>query len=104
LQPFATEGEGEYSNTLFLVHLCKLWRINRNVKKYVFDASVVEDMAPGSLPKKYEQQLIQWQLQLPAVLRFRLDIKPGDPDIINNTRGGKSYDKSVMKYIYLIYN
>ncbi|KAF9115711.1 Transcriptional activator of fatty acid utilization [Mortierella sp. AM989] len=88
LLPTATEGEEEYSNTLFLVHMCQLWRIYRNVKRYIFNAAEVQDMVPGSLPKSYEQQLIQWQLQLPAALRFSFDLKPGDPGAMHNARGG----------------
>ncbi|KAI8605605.1 fungal-specific transcription factor domain-containing protein [Dissophora ornata] len=84
----ATEGEVEYSNTLFLVHICKLWRIFRDVKQYIFNATEVQDMVPGSLPKKYEQQLVQWQLQLPAALRFSFDLKVGDPGAMYNARGG----------------
>ncbi|KAF9431523.1 Transcriptional activator of fatty acid utilization [Entomortierella beljakovae] len=86
--PTATEGEEEYSNTLFLVQMCKLWHIFRDVKQYVFNAVEVQDMVPGSLPKKYEQQLIQWQLQLPAALRFSFDIKLNDPGAMHNARGG----------------
>ncbi|KAF9172536.1 Transcriptional activator of fatty acid utilization [Mortierella sp. AD010] len=88
LSPTATEGEEEYSTTLFLVQMCQLWRIYRNVKRYVFNATEVQAMVPGSLPKSYEQQLIQWQLQLPAALRFSFDIKPGDPKAMYNARGG----------------
>ncbi|KAI7832418.1 fungal-specific transcription factor domain-containing protein [Gamsiella multidivaricata] len=86
--PTASEGEIEYSNTLFLAHICKLWRIFRNVKQYIFNAVEVQDMVPGSLPRSYEQQLIQWQLQLPAALRFSFDIKVGDPRAMYNARGG----------------
>ncbi|KAF9358089.1 hypothetical protein BGX26_002510 [Mortierella sp. AD094] len=68
--------------------MCQLWRIYRNVKRYVFNAVEVQDMIPGSLPKRYEQQLIQWQLQLPAALRFSFDLKPGDPKAMYNARGG----------------
>ncbi|KAG0047304.1 hypothetical protein BGZ83_007634 [Gryganskiella cystojenkinii] len=88
LVPTSTEGEDEYSNTLFLVHMCKLWRIFRNVKRYVFNVTEVQDMVPGSLPKNYEQQLIQWQLQLPAALRFSFDMKVDDPEAMYNARGG----------------
>ncbi|KAF9137948.1 Transcriptional activator of fatty acid utilization [Mortierella sp. GBA39] len=78
VDPNATEGELEYSNTLYLLHLCKLWRIYRNVKQFVFNAEDIQEMAsgPGSLPKNYEQQLIQWQLQLPAALRFSFELDP----------------------------
>ncbi|KAG0264013.1 Transcriptional activator of fatty acid utilization [Mortierella polycephala] len=86
--PTATEGELEYSNTLYLVHICKLWRIFRNVKQYIFNALDVQEMVPGSLPKSYEQQLIQWQLQLPAALRFSFDLKEDDPRVMYNARGG----------------
>ncbi|KAF9939194.1 Transcriptional activator of fatty acid utilization [Mortierella alpina] len=88
LVPSTTEGELEHSNTLYLVTICKLWRIFRNVKQYIFNAVEVKDMVPGSLPKSYEQQLIQWQLQLPAILRFSFDIKAGDPRAIYNARAG----------------
>ncbi|KAG0275991.1 Kinesin-like protein kif15 [Linnemannia exigua] len=88
VDPNATEGEFEYSNTLYLLHLCKLWRIYRNVKQYVFNAEDVPDMAPGSLPKSYEQQLIQWQLQLPAALRFSFELDPRDPLARYNARAG----------------
>ncbi|KAG0214800.1 Transcriptional activator of fatty acid utilization [Mortierella sp. GBA30] len=86
--PTTAEGELEYSNTLFLVHICKLWRIFRNVKQYIFNAVEVRDMVPGSLPRNYEQQLIQWQLQLPAALRFSSDMQAGDPRAIYNARAG----------------
>ncbi|KAI1318997.1 Transcriptional activator of fatty acid utilization [Mortierella claussenii] len=86
--PSVAEGELEYTNTLFLVHMCYLWRIFRNVKQYIFNAVEAQDMVPGSLPKNYEQQLIQWQLQLPAALRFSFDIKAGDPEAMYNARGG----------------
>ncbi|KAG0227215.1 Transcriptional activator of fatty acid utilization [Actinomortierella wolfii] len=84
------EGESEYESTclLFLIHTCKLWRIYRNIKRYVFNATEVQEMVPGSLPKNYEQQLIQWQLQLPAVLRFRFDIKHNDEKVMQNARAG----------------
>ncbi|KAF9912162.1 hypothetical protein EC991_000572 [Linnemannia zychae] len=88
VDPNATEGEFEYSNTLYLLHLCKLWRIYRNVKQYVFNAEDVPEMAPGSLPKSYEQQLIQWQLQLPAALRFSFELDPRDPLAKYNARAG----------------
>ncbi|KAF9583730.1 Transcriptional activator of fatty acid utilization, partial [Lunasporangiospora selenospora] len=88
LVPLSSEGEEEYSHTLYLVHLCKLWRIYRNVKRYIFNSTEVQDMVPGSLPKSHEQQLIQWQMQLPAVLRFSPDIKAGDPRVLHNARGG----------------
>ncbi|KAF9956254.1 hypothetical protein BGZ72_002873 [Mortierella alpina] len=88
LVPTTTDEELEHSNTLYLVNICKLWRIFRNVKQYIFNAVEVKEMVPGSLPKSYEQQLIQWQLQLPAVLRFNFDIKAGDPRAIYNARAG----------------
>ncbi|KAF9285541.1 hypothetical protein BGZ68_003767 [Mortierella alpina] len=88
LVPSTTDGEVEHSNTLYLVNICKLWRIFRNVKQYIFNAVEVKEMVPGSLPKSYEQQLIQWQLQLPAILRFSFDIKAGDPRAIYNARAG----------------
>ncbi|KAG0341158.1 hypothetical protein BG004_006123 [Podila humilis] len=88
LAPITGEGEVEYSNALSLIHLCKLWRIFRNVKRYIFNAVEVQEMVPGSLPKSYEQQLIQWQLQLPAVLRFSFDVKEGDSDAMYNARAG----------------
>ncbi|KAF9550262.1 Kinesin-like protein kif15 [Mortierella hygrophila] len=90
VDPNATEGELEYSNTLFLLHLCKLWRIYRNVKQFVFNAEDIQGMAsgPGSLPKNYEQQLIQWQLQLPAALRFSFELDPCDPLAKYNARAG----------------
>lgn len=75
--------------TLFLLHMCKLWRIYRNIKRFVFNAVDVQDMVPGSLPKSYEQQLIQWQLQLPVVLRFQFDMKADDPRALYNSRAGK---------------
>ncbi|KAF9180638.1 hypothetical protein BGZ51_006065 [Haplosporangium sp. Z 767] len=86
--PTTTEGELEYSNTLYLVHICKLWRIFRSVKQYIFNALEVQEMVPGSLPKSYEQQLIQWQLQLPAALRFSFDLKEDDSRVMYNARGG----------------
>jgi len=89
LVPTSAEGEEEYSNTLFLVHICKLWRIFRNVKRYIFNSTEVQDMVPGSLPKNYEQQLIQWQLQLPAALQFSFDVKEDDPHAMFNARGGE---------------
>lgn len=91
VDPNATEGEFEYSNTLYLLHLCKLWRIFRNVKQFVFNAEDIQEMAsgPGSLPKSYEQQLIQWQLQLPAALRFSFELDPRDPLAKYNARAGK---------------
>ncbi|KAF9331867.1 Kinesin-like protein kif15 [Podila minutissima] len=89
LAPITGEGEVEYSNALFLIHVCKLWRIFRNVKRYIFNAVEVQEMVPGSLPKSYEQQLIQWQLQLPAVLRFSFDVKPDDMAAMYNARAGK---------------
>ncbi|KAF9976796.1 Transcriptional activator of fatty acid utilization [Actinomortierella ambigua] len=84
------EGESEHESTclLFLIHTCKLWRIYRNIKRYVFNATEVQEMVPGSLPKNYEQQLIQWQLQLPAALRFRFEIKHNDEKIMQNARAG----------------
>ncbi|KAG0328181.1 Kinesin-like protein kif15 [Dissophora globulifera] len=88
VMPMALEGELEYSTTLFLVHMCKLWRIFRQVKQYVFNVVEVQDMVPGSLPKRYEQQLLQWQLQLPAVLRFTFNIETGDTGAMYNARGG----------------
>ncbi|KAG0085325.1 hypothetical protein BGZ92_009083 [Podila epicladia] len=88
LAPITGEGEVEYSNALFLIHVCKLWRIFRNVKRYIFNAVEVQEMVPGSLPKSYEQQLIQWQLQLPAVLRFSFDVKPDDITAMYNARAG----------------
>ncbi|KAF8946215.1 hypothetical protein BGZ47_001037 [Haplosporangium gracile] len=90
VDPNATEGEFEYSNTLYLLHLCKLWRIFRNVKQFVFNAEDIHEMAsgPGSLPKSYEQQLIQWQLQLPAALRFSFELDPRDPLAKYNARAG----------------
>ncbi|CAO3565615.1 unnamed protein product [Mortierella alpina] len=88
LVPSTTEGEVEHSNTVYLVNICKLWRIFRNVKQYIFNAVDVKDMVPGSLPKSYEQQLIQWQLQLPAILRFSFDMKAGDSRAIYNARAG----------------
>ncbi|KAF9335983.1 Kinesin-like protein kif15, partial [Linnemannia elongata] len=90
VDPNATEGEFEYSNTLYLLHLCKLWRIFRNVKQFVFNAEDIQEMAsgPGSLPKSYEQQLIQWQLQLPAALRFSFELDPRDPLAKYNARAG----------------
>ncbi|KAF9998181.1 Transcriptional activator of fatty acid utilization, partial [Modicella reniformis] len=88
--PSTTEGEVEYTNTLFLVHMCTLWSIFRNVKQCIFNAVEVQDMVPGSLPKSYEQKLIQWQLQLPAALRFSFDIEAGDPEAMYNARGGES--------------
>lgn len=88
--PSTPEGEIEYTNTLFLVHMCKLWRIFRNVKQYIFNAVEVQDMVAGSLPRNYEQQLIQWQLQLPAALRFSFDINVGDPGAMYNARGGEN--------------
>lgn len=89
VDPNATEGEFEYSNTLYLLHLCKLWRIYRNVKQFVFNAEDVQEQGPGSLPKSYEQQLIQWQLQLPAALRFSFELDPRDPLAKYNARAGK---------------
>lgn len=89
LAPITGEGDVEYSNALFLIHVCKLWRIFRNVKRYIFNAVEVQEMVPGSLPKSYEQQLIQWQLQLPAVLRFSFDVKPDDITAMYNARAGK---------------
>ncbi|KAF9083462.1 hypothetical protein BGX27_004118, partial [Mortierella sp. AM989] len=88
--PLISEGDSEVatSQTLFLVQMSKLWRIFRNIKRYVFNAVEVQDMVPGSLPKGYEQQLIQWQLQLPAALRFSFDMKPGDPRALHNSRAG----------------
>jgi hypothetical protein len=76
-------------HTLFLIHACKLWRIYRNIKRYIFNSAEVQEMAPGSLPKSYEQQLIQWQLQLPVALRFNFDIKADDPRALINSRAGK---------------
>ncbi|KAG0318420.1 Transcriptional activator of fatty acid utilization [Dissophora globulifera] len=88
LVPTEGDSEAETSQTLFLVQICRLWRIFRNIKRYVFNAAEVQDMVPGSLPKSYEQQLIQWQLQLPAALRFSLDIKADDPRAMYNSRAG----------------
>lgn len=86
-----TEGdtESETIQLLFLVQTCRLWRIFRNIKRFIFNAVEVQDMVPGSLPKSYEQQLIQWQLQLPAALRFSFDIKADDPRAMQNSRAGK---------------
>lgn len=85
-----TEGdtESETIQLLFLVQTCRLWRIFRNIKRFIFNAVEVQDMVPGSLPKSYEQQLIQWQLQLPAALRFSFDIKADDPRAMQNSRAG----------------
>ncbi|KAG0215453.1 Transcriptional activator of fatty acid utilization [Mortierella sp. NVP41] len=85
-----TEGdtESETVQLLFLVQTCRLWRIFRNIKRFIFNAVEVQDMVPGSLPKSYEQQLIQWQLQLPAALRFTFDIKADDPRAMQNSRAG----------------
>ncbi|KAF9929933.1 Transcriptional activator of fatty acid utilization [Linnemannia zychae] len=88
LDPRITDGEFEYSNTLYLLHLCKLWRIYRDVKRYVFNVEDVQEMVSGNLPKSYEQQLIQWQLQLPAALRFSFDLDPNDPLAKYNARAG----------------
>ncbi|KAG0251282.1 Transcriptional activator of fatty acid utilization [Actinomortierella ambigua] len=88
LLPKEGESENESTCLLFLIHTCKLWRIYRNIKRYVFNATEVQEMVPGSLPKNYEQQLIQWQLQLPAALRFRFDIKHNDEKIMLNARAG----------------
>ncbi|KAF9581120.1 hypothetical protein BGW38_001979, partial [Lunasporangiospora selenospora] len=86
--PIEGESETETAQTLFLVYICRLWRIFRNIKRYIFNASEVQDMIPGSLPKSYEQQLIQWQLQLPAAIRFNFDMKPDDPQAQYNSRAG----------------
>ncbi|KAG0042985.1 Transcriptional activator of fatty acid utilization [Gryganskiella cystojenkinii] len=86
-------------HTLFLIHGCKLWRIYRNIKRYIFNAVDVQEMAPGSLPKSYEQQLIQWQLQLPVALRFQFDVKADDPRALYNSRAGISqmvYESSLI--------
>ncbi|KAG0269810.1 Transcriptional activator of fatty acid utilization [Linnemannia exigua] len=85
-----TEGdtESETVQVLFLVQTCRLWRIFRNIKRFIFNAVEVQDMVPGSLPKSYEQQLIQWQLQLPAALRFTFDMKADDPRAMQNARAG----------------
>ncbi|KAG0203489.1 hypothetical protein BGX28_004242 [Mortierella sp. GBA30] len=86
--PTEGEGEDETSQTLYLAQICRLWRIFRNIKRYIFNAAEVQDMVPGSLPKSYEQQLIQWQLQLPAALRFSFDMKADDPRAMINSRAG----------------
>ncbi|KAG0017880.1 Transcriptional activator of fatty acid utilization [Podila clonocystis] len=86
--PCDGEDETEALQSLWLLQMCKLWRIFRNIKRYIFNAAEVQDMVPGSLPKTYEQQLIQWQLQLPAVLRFNFDIKADDPRAMYNSRAG----------------
>lgn len=88
LEPTEGDSEAETLQLLFLVQVCKLWRIFRNIKRYIFNATEVQDMLPGSLPKGYEQQLIQWQIQLPAALRFNFDIKGDDPRAMYNSRAG----------------
>ncbi|KAF9977344.1 hypothetical protein BGZ65_007430, partial [Modicella reniformis] len=88
LEPTGGDSEAETSQTLFLVQVCRLWRIFRNIKRHVFNAIEVHDMVPGSLPKSYEQLLIQWQIQLPAALRFNFDIKADDPRAMYNSRAG----------------
>ncbi|KAF9966234.1 hypothetical protein BGZ70_002928 [Mortierella alpina] len=88
LVPTEGDGEDETTQTLFLAQICRLWRIFRNIKRYIFNAAEVQDMVPGSLPKSYEQQLIQWQLQLPAGLRFSFDMKADDPKAMLNSRAG----------------
>lgn len=88
LEPTEGDSEAETLQTLFLVQVCRLWRIFRNIKRYIFNAPEVHDMVPGSLPKGYEQQLIQWQIQLPAAMRFNFDIKADDPRAMYNSRAG----------------
>lgn len=98
--PAPCEGgdETEALQALWLVQICKLWRIFRNIKRYIFNAVEVQDMVPGSLPKTYEQQLIQWQLQLPVVLRFNFDIKADDPRAMYNSRAGMN--STFFYYLY----
>src|SRR5689334_2001095 len=85
-----TEGdtESETIQLLFLVQTCRLWRIFRNIKRFIFNAVEVQDMVPGSLPKSYEQQLMQWQTQLPAALRLIFYIKTNAPQPIQTPRAG----------------
>lgn len=94
MTPCEGEDETEALQSLWLLHMCKLWRIFRNIKRYIFNAAEVQDMVPGSLPKSYEQQLIQWQLQLPAVLRFNFDIKADDPRAMYNSRAGMEWSST----------